>query len=299
MKTISPYQLKGTLYVPGTKDGIFEIISGEKYSGLGSVVLDLEDSININDTNIALKNIKKSLKKREASNKENENSPLIFIRPRNPILAKKISTDPEFNGIHGMVIPKLNLENMQEWGNNLKNNNLYLMPTIETDIAFDPSKLIRFCNELPIIFQNNPILAIRIGANDLLSLLGQRRNFHKTIYCSPLSYTIPMITGILCSKGFSVTAPVCENIVDTELLKNELEIDIDNGMIGKTIIHPNQINIVNESFKIKKSDVETAQIILDKNAPAVFKHDGSMQEIATHKAWAERTIERSIWHGIK
>ena len=43
-------------------------------------------------------------------------------------------------------------------------------------------------------------------------------------------------------------------------MRKELQLDRLNGFIGKTVIHPNQIPIVNESLKVRNTDLEDAQI---------------------------------------
>jgi citrate lyase beta subunit len=86
---------------------------------------------------------------------------------------------------------------------------------------------------------------------------------------------------------------VFEHLDLPELLDEEVQEDIAYGMVGKTAIHPTQIAPIEAHYKVKPQDLAAAHAILDPNAPAVFRMHNSMCEVATHRAWAERTVAQS------
>jgi len=141
------------------------------------------------------------------------------------------------------------------------------------------------------------ILALRVGGNDLLALLGLRRPRGMTIYRTPLGPVIARLVTTFRPYGFMLTAPVFEYLDLPELLEQEVSEDLAYGMIGKTAIHPTQIAPIEQHFRVTPHDLAVARAILDASAPAVFRMNDAMQEVATHRAWAERTIEQSRLFG--
>jgi citrate lyase beta subunit len=141
------------------------------------------------------------------------------------------------------------------------------------------------------------ILALRIGGNDLLALLGLRRPRGMTIYRTPLGPVIARLVTTFRPYGFALTAPVFEHLDLPELLDQEVLEDMAYGMVGKTAIHPTQIAPIEQHYKVKPHDLAAAHAILDASAPAVFRMHDSMCEVATHRAWAERTVEQSRLFG--
>ena len=68
------------------------------------------------------------------------------------------------------------------------------------------------------------------------------------------------------------------------LLAHEMEEDIAHGLVGKTAIHPSQVALIEQHYRVHRSDVEAALRIMDSASPAVFKMHDSMCEVATHRA---------------
>ena len=85
-------------------------------------------------------------------------------------------------------------------------------------------------------------------------------------------------------------------------LRNELKLDRLNGFIGKTVIHPKQIPVVNEMFKVTSKDYEDAKTILnwDTSGLQVGKSFGGerMNEVRTHYNWAKKTLLLAELYGI-
>jgi citrate lyase beta subunit len=95
---------------------------------------------------------------------------------------------------------------------------LLVMPTLETKEVFDATAMTELAQALKQELAER-VLVLRIGGNDLLSCLGLRRSSVYTLYQSPISYVIGMLSGVMGAAGFSLTAPVCELINQPDLLR--------------------------------------------------------------------------------
>ncbi len=143
------------------------------------------------------------------------------------------------------------------------------------------------------------ILCLRIGGNDLLNCLRIRRDPGRTIYETPIGDLISRLAGQFIPYGFGLTAPVFESMEHPEVLLQEVEIDINHGLFGKTAIHPDQIELIEACFRVKQSDLDEARKILEPNAPAVFRMGGRMCEPTTHSNWAKDIIHRAEVYGVR
>ena len=101
------------------------------------------------------------------------------------------------------------------------------------------------------------------------------------------------------AAGFALTAPVFERMDNFDLLERELALDISHGLVGKTAIHPSQIETIHAALRVNVADLNSARLILQQDAAAVFKHGGAMCEPATHRAWAQNIVARAEWHGVR
>jgi len=297
MKTISPFALGATLYMPATRLDLLDVLLGKKIPGLRSLVVCLEDAVKESDVAIALANLKSLLKGVSAMGGRPQGCPLVFIRPRDAKMAAQLNDWPLMEHVDGFVAPKLNMGSLKQWEKAVTRAGLMLMPTLETADVYDPCAMV----DLREAFKGtlgDRIIALRIGGNDLMGCLGVRRSPSMTLYQSPLSYVIPMLCGVMGSQ-FALTAPVFERIDNLGLLEEELALDISHGLVGKTAIHPCQIETIHKALRVSVEDLNSARLILSAGAAAVFKHDGAMCEPATHHRWAQNIVERAHWHGVR
>ena len=85
---------------------------------------------------------------------------------------------------------------------------------------------------------------------------------------------------------FVISGPVWEYFSNdpdsTEIygLKKELRLDLENGFFGKTIIHPSQINVVNQEYIVDYHDYTDAKDVLSREG-GVSKGNHRMNEAAT------------------
>lgn len=298
MQHLSPYQLGATLYMPATRDDITDVILRNKINGLRSLVICLEDAVSDKDIPYALKNLKLILSELSVADREGQSTPLTFIRPRNPEMGRMLVNDYDLSCIDGFVLPKFTQQNLTVWAEILTDTHLLWMPTLETEEVFDPIAM----RELAFVLDAHPckhkILAIRIGGNDLMNVISLRRSRTSTLYDGPLGYVFKMLVSSFSSKGFALTAPVCELIDQPGLLQEELHRDIELGLVAKTAIHPTQIAIIHNALAVERQDYDDALRIVN-SEQAVFKSNGTMCEPATHRKWAQNILMRAKYFGVR
>jgi citrate lyase beta subunit len=298
-KELSAYSLGATLYMPATRIDIVDTIVTGKIAGLRSLVICLEDAVSEQDMPFAMNNLKGMLNAlSEAKQRINYVEwPLVFIRPRNEQIGLQLTAEYDLSAIDGFVLPKFNLSNLNEWTAILELTHLCWMPTLETEDVFDVNAMLALVSELKAHKCRDKIIALRIGGNDLMNCVSLRRSRELTLYDGPMGYVIKMLVAVFASKGFSLTAPVCEHIDDHRLLEKELELDLAHGLVGKTAIHPNQIPVIQRALMVSALDHQDALRIIN-SSQAVFKAGGAMCEPATHRRWAKSVLDRVHYFGV-
>ena len=113
----------------------------------------------------------------------------------------------------------------------------------------------------------------------------------------PLGPAIARLVTTFRPYGFALTAPVFEHLDLPQLLDEEVREDLAHGLVGKTAIHPDQVDAIERHYRVDAVELAAARAILDPSSPAVFRMHGSMCEVATHRQWAQCTIQRSLDFG--
>jgi citrate lyase beta subunit len=286
-------KLGATLYIPAVRENMATIANGLKYPQLRSMVFCTEDSIHDKEIELALERITDLLAHIQPSDK------LRFIRARNPKILERLLALPNIEKINGFVFPKIDLKNFNDYFSLVANTDFKNMLTLESKDVFEQSKMCLLRDKLLELNYQHNILALRIGGNDLLQHLGLRRPQDRTVYETPLGFVIYQLINVFKPYGFELTAPVFEHLNKLELLIKETQQDISCGLIGKTAIHPSQLNIIEACYRVDREDVAIAEAILHKEATAVFKMNDSMCEIATHRIWASNVLKRHQIYGSK
>jgi citrate lyase beta subunit len=284
--------LGASLYVPANHKSLAAIANGDKLPHARSLIFCLEDSIADRELSWSLFNLSVVL-----ANMRIDVAADRFVRVRNPEVLERVLAMPGADKLTGFVLPKITRHNFDSYWRLLRHTEHLVMPTIETVEAFDDAEMqaLRLALDGPGV--RHRILALRVGGNDLLALLGLRRPRGMTIYRTPLGPVIARLVTTFRPYGFMLTAPVFEYLDLPELLDQEVLEDLAYGMVGKTAIHPTQIAPIEQHFKVTPHDLAVARAILDASSPAVFRMHDAMQEVATHRAWAERTVEQSRLFG--
>lgn len=294
--SLSALALGATLYVPCLRGDLFATVMGvRRPPGLRSAVLCLEDSVRESDLPAALANLAGFLRAL-AAREPDCTDPLLFVRPRSSAMLEHILCMPGADLIDGFVIPKAHADSLPSYLALPLNERHRLMPTLETREAFDPQEMRRLRDQLLAV--QDRILALRIGGNDLLQVMGLRRPSGRTAYEGPLGNLIAQLVAGFAPWGFALSAPVMERFGDAALLRDEVMRDVEHGLLTKTAIHPAQIPVIQGALAVSAGDVEEARLVLSEASPAVFSHEGVMCEPATHRGWAERLLQRASLFGI-
>ena len=281
-----------SLYVPATHKDLLEIANGEKMPKLRSVIFCTEDAVADRELSYALFNLSVMLENMHAVGVLDR-----FVRVRNPEVLERVLAMKGGENLTGFVIPKATSANFDAYFKLVKHTSHMLMPTLETAEVFDDREMAQFRDVLRAPGVVGRILALRIGGNDLLALLGIRRPRTMTIYRTPLGQVIARLVTTFAPYGFRLTAPVFEHLDNEALLDAEVMEDLAHGLIGKTAIHPDQLALIESHYRVQPSDVAVAEKIMEKDSPAVFKMGNSMCEVATHRAWAQAVIQQANHFG--
>jgi citrate lyase beta subunit len=183
------------------------------------------------------------------------------------------------------------------------------------------------------------VLNVRIGATDFSSLFGLRRSPDISIYdLTPIRDCISDIINIFgrVEEGYVISGPVWEyfankghRVLRPQLrqtpfedtygkngrdmrnsyisssmdgLIREVILDKENGILGKTIIHPSHLRPVQAMYTVMHEEYVDACSIVESNdgSLGVFKsqYSNKMNEIKPHLNWAKRILLRSQIYGV-
>jgi len=285
------YRLGGTLFIPATHKNLISVANAEKYLGLKSIVIDTEDSISKDNFVDALKSIKNFLKSFKKS------KVLVFLRPRDTKTLKEFLNYKNINKIDGFVLPKFSLTNADNYFDILKNSPLSIMPSIEGDELFDLNKLIKLKEKL--LPYKSKIILIRFGLEDMLKQLKMRRGCDESIFdFSVTSVVLGNFIAIFKSAGFEISGGVYPCFKDLKGFEKDVLRDLKEGLFSKTIIHPNQIDIINKLYKVTQEEYDESLEIYNSKVAIVSKNN-KMLEINTMYPHAKFMLQRAKIYGIK
>ncbi len=311
------YGVGPLLYCPANKDMIAASIIEQKFGNKFSLALCLEDTINDSLVTEAEQKLTASIQQiYTARTQKFFYLPKIFIRVRNPeqILHLLDLFGPSMEIISGFILPKFSPANAGSYIQNMITANerssrtFYMMPIFESADLIDLRTRYNYLYALKdkLAQVENLVLNIRIGGNDLCSLFGFRRHADQTIYrLRPIADFLSDIVTVY-GRDYVISGPVYEYFSGygwEEGLIHEIAEDKLCGMIGKTVIHPNQISIVNDAYKVPQKDYQDALSILqwDANAASYVAADPGherMDERKTHRSWAEQILLLADAYGI-
>lgn len=291
-ETTDAIALGATLYLPGTHEQLTRIALGRRYPQLRSAVICLEDSICAKEVPQAIGNVAALLEILPVG----EPRPMLFIRPRDPVMLQALLALRGIERVDGFVIPKVTVASLPPYLACPIHAHHRLMPTLETREILDPSESRRLRDQLMAI--QDRVLAVRIGGNDLLQTIGARRSAVRTVYEGPLAAIVSSLVATFAPYGFFLSAPVFEHFANVGVLRDEVERDVEHGLFTKTVIHPRQIEVVESCYAVGIGELAEARAILAPDSPAVFAMSGSMCEPATHRRWARTIVKRAEIFGL-
>ncbi len=287
------FQLGASLYVPALHPKLDAVLAHQAYPDLKSVIVCTEDAVADRDVDEALRQLREALKVMLPTPRL-----LRFVRVRNPAVMREVVAMPGSEHLSGFVLPKVTAETLPHY-NLLLTGTQCLMPTLETVEVFEPDAMRALRKALMQPGMRERILALRIGGNDLLRLLGMRRPRGVTLYDTPLGVLLGQLVLTFKPHGFPLTAPVFDLLDDEPMLREEVRRDLAFGFCGKTAVHPAQISVIEDVFKVNAVELEVAKRLVAPDCPAVFQWGGAMHEAAVHGAWAQRVFSRAQHFGIE
>ena len=243
---------RSLIFVPGNNPRFLE--KAKKFEA-DIVCFDLEDSVPNQEKSNARKLIQSALKNRS------EYKSSIFVRTNAPS-SKKIPDDLKHiiqKGIDGIVVPKVNntseLKTIEKQISKLeklrKLKNIQIIPSIESTEGV--------VNTYAISSFSKRIQAIVFGVFDLLNDLG----VEYTKDSEGAKYSRAKIPVDAKAAGVSAIDGIWQDLKDIAGLKKDCKIGKSLGYSGKSIIHPDQIEIVHNLFHPNKTEVAWAQKVCD------------------------------------
>ena len=285
MREIDYYELGATLYIPILHKNLEDILSRRKYLYIKSVVICLEDSTPLCDIPEGMSRLKEILENFSI------NSLKVFIRPRDIYNLKDILEFKNIEMVDGFALAKFGTVNISEYLSIfIKQNDFYIMPILESVDVFDNSKLQIISRELEPF--RDRVLTIRVGGEDILSMLDMMRDSSDTLYqIMPIYMVLSNIINVFRPNGFHISSVVYSSFSNIEVLEDELMEDIKHNLFNKTSIHPKQIEIIHKSYRVSSDDYEIAKNLLT-TSKAIISINGRMYEKSTHSNWAKSIIKR-------
>ncbi len=319
MKNSSIYYSVGPLlYCPANRDTIAASIISQKYGGHFSLALCLEDTISDLHVEEAEHSLAASIRQiDQAAQQQSFYLPKIFVRVREPQQIPRLLTllGHSRSLLSGFIIPKFAPDQADAYiqaviaANEQSLHPLYLMPIYESACMIDLRSRYEILYTLKekLSRVEDLVLNIRVGGNDLCHLFSFRRHTHESIHS--IRPVANLFSDIITVYGmdYVVSGPVFEyyNGKDwKEGLEQELAEDRLCGFIGKTVIHPNQIEVVNDAYRISQKDYADACSILNWNpslASCVAANTSGerMNEQKTHTNWARQILRMAEAFGIR
>ena len=291
---VDALQLGASLYVPALHPRLDAVFARREYPALKSVIVCTEDAVAECDLGTALRQLREVLATAAPAP-----GLLRFVRVRNPAVMREVLAMPGSALLDGFVLPKITQQVLPSYWMLLRGTQHLLMPTLETAEVFEPEAMRALRAVLLQPELRARVLALRIGGNDLLGLLGLRRPRGVTLYDSPLGPLLAQLVLIFRPHGFALTAPVFDLLDDEVLLREEARRDSAFGFHGKTAIHPAQIPVIEAMFKVNAMDLQAATRLARPDCPAVFKLGGAMHEAAVHRPWAQGILARARQFGVE
>ncbi len=290
-RNINYIQLGGTLFIPATHKNLKPIISRTKYPDLHSLVIDFEDGLNEQELQKAYEALSSVLRA------ITEKSPFVFIRPRDENHLKILLEMENIEAADGFVLPKFSLTNANSYLDVLGNNIFYIMPSIEGKELFSVEKL-QSLQEL-LVENKEKVLLVRFGLEDMLRQLSMRRTCNESIFdFSVGNVVLGNFIAVFKSAGFAISGGVYPCFKDESGFEIDVKRDLKEGLFGKTIIHPAQIELLNELYQVSQDEYDEAKAILQ-NDSVVFRQNNKMAETKTMANYSEFIVKRADVYGIR
>lgn len=314
--------LGGLLYTPGVHPDIAGILLRHKIPGLMSMAICLEDSVHDLELEDAIRNVDRQLSLLEETEEGEETLPLLFLRVRSAEMLESLAPLllAHSRMLTGVILPKAEPEGLERALNIVQDLHrqsgapFYLMPILESAALAGPDRLERLselCRRADR--RRERILNIRVGSADLCGLYGVRRSVDTAIY------QVAVVAGFIgdvvrifgLEDRYTVSGPVWEyyrplagitrNSAPAELLGllREASLDRQNGLCGKTCIHPSQLIPVQSMHVVQPGAYRDAcAIVAAGGGVQAGAERNRMNEAKPHMIWARKTLRLAKLYGV-
>jgi len=256
--------LRSLIFVPGNNQRFLE---KAKNLRADIICFDLEDSVPLEEKKSARQLIKEALAKRSEYKSE------VYVRTNSPISGMVWDDLNEIlqKGIDGIVIPKVNniaeLKKIEKMIITLekkrKLKQIDIIPSIESAEGV--------VNTYVIASSSKRIPALVFGVFDLLNDLG----VEYTKQAEGAKYSRAKIPVDAKAAGKYAIDAIWQDLNDETGLEQDCVLAKGLGYVGKSIIHPNQIEIAHRIFHPAPSEIEWARKVVDAYAIAKQKKKGA------------------------
>ncbi|PWW23710.1 citrate lyase beta subunit [Geodermatophilus normandii] len=263
----------------------------------------------------------------------------VRVRSAEQIRSIAVAAGPALAWLTGFSLPKATgatlapmLEAIAEVGS-ATGQPLYGMPILETaDLAWRETRADALADLAAVVdAHRESVLCLRVGGTDLSGLFGLRRDRDTTIWdVAVVRDCLADVVNRFTRGGDQVvTGAVWEHIPGPRLFKPQLrstpfsdqregglrqrmiagdldglirEVTLDkaNGLLGKTVIHPAHVSVVNALLTVSRSEYDDALEILTARGRGgiAVSTNGRMNEIGPHALWAELISRRAAVFGV-
>ncbi len=280
---------RAMLYVPADDERKIEKAAR---LGVDSICMDIEDGVAVNRKATARANIVTALRTVHFGRSER----LVRINPLGSGLAEEdleavLAARPD-----GIVLPKVEGSDeihrvcqqisAAEQANGWASGSIALLVLIETPQAV--LNLREICTAEP------RLQGLIFGAEDFAGSIGATRSR------DALELLYARSAVVICAAAFNLQAldMVWLDLQDLEGLRREAQAGAGMGFTGKQIIHPNQVQPVQEAFTPSEEAIQSAKRIVEaaqayqQAGKGAFVLDGKMVDAPVIKA-AQRVLERA------
>lgn len=314
-KELLSHALGAALYMSGIRENLLKDILSTTAC---TVIICLEDSVSTDLVTQAEFNVLKLFRTIENKYIHDKNFinklPIIFIRTRTYKQFLMFLNNSSLLGLCGFVLPKFNIDDGQKHLDTLRKYNyentksLYIMPIFETPSILFKEKRLEELFKIKSLLDcyKDLVLNLRLGGTDFSSIFSLRRSKDITIYdlCT-IKDCICDIINIFKRDDYVISGTVYEYFkfqrnLDSNGLIREVLLDKANGLLGKTVIHPNQVNIVNALYAVSKEDFIDAKNIVNSPSNGVIRsaYSNKMNEVKPHLRWAKQILLASSIMGV-
>ncbi len=294
--------MRSLLFVPADSE---RKLAKSPTSGADALILDLEDSVTLENKPAARSNALAFLKDRTGAGLQktpDARKPAVYVRI-NDLGSDLWRADLEAvagAGPDGVILPKPRSgADVKELGgvlNSLERNH-GLEPGGVAIIAIVTETAESLLNMASYIGSSPRLEGLCWGGEDLAAVLGARSNRgDRGRYTPPYQLARSLCLVTAAAAGAEAIDAVYTNFRDEDGLRAEAEEAARDGFTGKLAIHPAQVAIINEVFTPSAADIEAAERIVaafdGKGGAGAISIDGQMID-RPHLVQAHKLLARA------